>query len=97
MQGGATAERAGDPARARADYQSAAALGQPGAAAKAEEMRVQLAQRYSLAARGAFARQDLDGSIANWQSVLEVDPDNAAARSEIERMRALKKKLGDVK
>ena len=97
MRSAAAAERAGDLQRARADYQSAAALGQPGAAEKAEQMRTQLVQRYSVAARTAFARQDLDGAIANWQRVLEIEPDNASARSEIEKMRALKKKLGDLK
>ena len=97
MRSAAAAERAGDLERAQSEYQRAANLGQPGAAAQVEQLRSQRVQRLSLAARSAFARQDLDGAIAQWQRVLDLAPDNAAARSEIERMRGLKKKLGDVK
>jgi tetratricopeptide (TPR) repeat protein len=97
MRNAAAAERTGDLARARTEYQNAATLGQPGAAAKADQLRTQLAQRYANAAKGAFSRQDLDASIANWQRVLEVDPDYPQARSELERMRGLKEKLGKVK
>ena len=97
LRSAAAAERAGDLERAQSEYQRAANLGQPGAAAQVEQLRSQRVQRLSLAARSAFARQDLDGAIAQWQRVLDLAPDNAAARSEIERMRGLKKKLGDVK
>jgi hypothetical protein len=97
MRNAATAERGGDLVRARTEYTSAAALGAPGAAAKADQMRALLIGRYSVSARSALARQDLDGSIANWQHVLDLDPDNSTARLEIERARALKEKLKSVK
>jgi hypothetical protein len=97
MRNAAALESAGDLAHARTEYQSAAELGQAGAAAKAEQIRVALVQRYSGSARSAFARQDLDGSIANWQRVLEIDPDNAVAHNELDRMKSLKQKLNSVK
>jgi tetratricopeptide (TPR) repeat protein len=97
MRSAAAFESAGDLARARTEYQNAAGLGQAGAAAKAEQMRVALVQRHTGAARSAFARQDLDGSIANWQRVLEIDPDNTVAHNELDRMKSLKQKLNSVK
>lgn len=39
------------------------------------------------AARSAYARQDLDGAIAQWDIVLELDPGNSTAQ--LERKRAL--------
>jgi len=97
MRSAAAAEKAGNLVRARSEYQRADALNQPGAAAKAESMRTQLVAKYSSAARSSLARQDLDGSITNWQRVIELDPDNANARLELERARALKDKLVKVK
>jgi hypothetical protein len=97
MRSAAAAEKAGDLVRARSEYQRADALNQPRAAAKAESMRAQLVTKYSGAARSSLARQDLDGTISNWQRVIDLDPDNANARLELERARALKDKLGKVK
>lgn len=97
MRSAAAYEKAGDLVRARADYQTAANLGQPGAVAKADQMRSQLVARSSTEARSALARQDLDGSIAGWQRVLELEPDNAGARYELERVKGLKEKLKNVK
>ena len=97
MRAAAAAERAADLPRARAEYLNAASLNQPGAAAKAEQLRTQLVTRYSVNARNALARQDLDGAIGNWQRVIDLDADNATARLELERVRGLKEKLNNVK
>ena len=97
MLNGGKAAQSGDLESARREYLKAATLGVPGAAARAEQMRTQLIARYSAAARAALARQDLDGSIENWQRVLDLDPDNTIARLEIERARGLKEKLRGVK
>ena len=97
MRDAAAAERGADLPRALSAYRKADSLGQPGAAAKAEQVRTQLVNRYTLAARNAFAKQDLEGAIANWQRVIDLDPDNATARSEHERAKSLNKKLGGVK
>jgi len=97
MRNAATAERAGDLTRARAEYLAAASLNQAGAATKAEQLRGQLVARYSVNARSALARQDLDGAIGNWQRVLDLDPENPTARLELERARGLKEKLKNVK
>ena len=96
MRDGAAAERTSDLTRALIAYRKADSLGQTGAAAKAEQTRALLASRYTLAARNAFTKQDLDGAIANWQRVLDVDTNNGTARSELDRSKALKKKLTDV-
>lgn len=97
MRAAAAAERAADLPQARAEYLNAASLNQPGAAAKAEQLRTQLVTRYSVNARNALARQDLDGAIGNWQRVIDLDADNATARLELERVRRLKEKLKNVK
>ncbi len=89
----AAAERAGDLPRAYKEYQGAAAQNQPGAAARVEQLRKPLAQHHAKQARAAFARQDLDASIANWEIVLQLDPEFPQARSELERMRRLKANL----
>lgn len=96
MRSAAAFEKGGDLVRARAEYQNAANLGQPGAVAKADQLRVQLVARLSTEARAALARQDLDASIGSWQRVLEVDPDNGTARYELDRVRGLKEKLKNV-
>ena len=97
MRNAASAERAADLPRARIEYLKAASYNQPGAAAKAEQLRTQLSSRYSLNARSALARQDLDGAILNWQRVLDLEPENPTARLELERARGLKDKLNKVK
>lgn len=93
LQAGASAERAGNLERALAEYRRAASLDQPGAAGKAEAVRKQLVSRHTLKARGAFARQDLDGAIANWNRVLELDPGNDMAKLERQKAQALKEKV----
>lgn len=96
MRNAAAAEQAGDLPGALNEYVNAANLGEPDAAAKAELLRTQLVARYSADARAALARQDLDGSIANWQRVLELDRKNSAARLELEHVRQLKEKFQSV-
>ncbi len=93
MQAGATAERTGDAERAFNEYRKAASLDQPGAEAKVDQMRRQLVQRYTMSARTAFAKQDLDGAIRGWERVLSVDPGNDTARLERQRALALKEKV----
>ena len=97
MSDGAAAERAGDLPRALAAYRKADTLAQAGATAKVDQMRTLLVGRYTRAARNAFTKEDLDGAIANWQRVIELDPGNTTARSELERAKGLKVKLGGVK
>lgn len=97
LRDGAAAERGADLPRALVAYRKADTLGQPGAAAKAEQVRGQLVARYTVAARNAFTQQDLDGAIANWQRVLDLDPANSSAHAELERSKALKVKLGGLK
>jgi tetratricopeptide (TPR) repeat protein len=92
MRAGETAERAGDLERALNEYGKAASLNEAGADAKAQQVRKVLVQRYSLNARTAFAKQDLDGAIRSWDRVLGVDPANDTARLEKQRALALKDK-----
>lgn len=87
------AERSGDLDRAMAEYARAAGMNQVGAAAKATEMRRKLVQKYSQIARNAMAKQDLDGSIRNWDRVLELDSANDTAKLERQRAVTLKEKL----
>ena len=92
MRAGEAAERGGDLERALGEYRKAASLNEPGAEAKADHVRKQLVQRYSLTARTAFARQDLDGAIRAWERVLNTDPSNDTAKLERQRAIALKDK-----
>jgi tetratricopeptide (TPR) repeat protein len=93
MSRAAAAERRSDWPLAYREYQAAAGLNQPGAAAKVEQVRKPLAQHHAKLAKAAFARQELDVSIANWETVLQLDADFPQARSELERMRRLKANL----
>ena len=97
MRNGATAEQAGDLPRALAAYRRADTLKQSGASGRVEKVRGQLVSRYSTSARNALERQDLNGAIANWQKVLEIDPGNSVAQLQLERVLKLKVKLKDVK
>lgn len=53
--------------------------------------------RLTRAARSAFARQDLNGAIGNWDKVLALDPGNATAQLERQKALDLKEKLKGVK
>lgn len=93
MRAAESAERAGDLDRALGEYRKAATLEQPGAEAKADQLRKQLVLRYSLNARTAMAKQDLDGAIRGWERVLAIDPNNDTAKLERQRALALKEKI----
>lgn len=93
MRAAESAERAGDLDRALGEYRKAATLDQPAAEAKADQLRKQLVLRYSLNARTAMARQDLDGAIRGWERVLAIDPNNDTAKLERQRALALKEKI----
>lgn len=97
MQSAATAERAGDLDRAYSEYRRAATLDQEGAQAKAEAVRKKLVNQYTVKARGAFARQNLDGAIANWDRVLELDPGNDLAKLEKQKALNLKERIKALK
>ena len=85
MRKGEAFEKAGNLEAARAEYVIAISNGYPGAAEKAELMRNKLVSRYSSAARVAFAKQDLDNCIANWDRVLILESGNSTAKFERER------------
>jgi len=87
------AERSGNIERAYDEYRKAAGLDQPGADEKANQLRKQLVFSYTMSARTAFAKQDLDGSIRWWERVLVVDPSNDFARLERQRALTLKEKV----
>jgi tetratricopeptide (TPR) repeat protein len=93
MRSADAAERGGNFERAYDEYRRAATLDQPGADAKANQMRKQLVFNYSMSARTAFAKQDLDGSIRWWERVLAVDPTNDTAKLERQRALTLKEKV----
>ena len=97
MASAAAAERAGDLKRALTEYKRAAGLDQPGAAAKAESVRREMVRRFTIQARNAFAKQDLDGAIQNWDRVLELEPANETARLERQKAIDLKEKLKTIK
>ena len=87
------AERAGELETAYNGYRRAAALDQPAANAKADAVRMKLVALHSAGARRALAREDLDGSIRQWERVLQIDPDNETARLERQRAVRLREKV----
>lgn len=92
------AERRGDLERAYTDYRLASG-GELSSesTAKADQLRRRLVTRYTLNARSAFAKQDLDGSIRHWDRVLQLDPGNDTARLEQQKARSLKEKIKSLK
>ncbi|SEL36343.1 Tetratricopeptide repeat-containing protein [Roseateles sp. YR242] len=90
-------ERSNRLDRALDEYKRAASLEQPGAQAKVDAVRKKLIDRYTLAARTAFAKQDLAGSIKAWDNVLELDPNNELAKLERQKAVALKAKVDQLK
>jgi tetratricopeptide (TPR) repeat protein len=97
MRNAEAAERAGNLDLAHGEYKRAAGLEQPGAAAKADEVRRKLVARYTSTARTAFVKQDLDGSIRAWDKVLDLDPNNDTAKLERQKAQMLKKKVEGLK
>ncbi|WAC71419.1 LysM domain-containing protein [Roseateles sp. SL47] len=97
MRNGEAWERSNRLDRALDEYKRAASMDQPGAQAKVETVRKKLTDRYTLAARTAFAKQDLAGSIKAWDNVLELDPGNEVAKLERQKAVALKAKVDQLK
>ncbi len=93
LRAGEAAERAGDWDRAYNEYRRAATLNEPTAEAKAEQAKKQAVQQHSLAARRAFAQQNLVLAIREWERVLNLDPGNATATLEKQRAATLKEKV----
>jgi len=65
-------------------------------AARLERERKEAIARHTRTARAAFAKQDLDGCIAAWDRVLEIDPNNSTARLERQKAIELKERLKKV-
>lgn len=63
-------------------------------AARERQAKISAATR---AARSAFARQDLNGAIRHWDTVLDLDPDNSTAQLERKKAIELRDKLRRVK
>jgi hypothetical protein len=55
-----------------------------------EQKRAAEIAKLTRAARAAFARQDLTGAIRNWDAVLKLDAENAMAKTERQKVQALK-------
>ena len=92
------AEKRGDLERAYSDYRAATGSElSSDAQTKAEGLRRRLVQRYTLNARSAFAKQDLDGAIRHWDRVMQLDPGNDTARLEQQKAMALKEKIKSLK
>jgi tetratricopeptide (TPR) repeat protein len=91
------AERAGQLERALTEYERAATLDQSGAKARAEAVRKRLVERHGLAARSAFARQDLASAIRSWDRVLELEPSNETARLERQKAQQLQERADKLK
>jgi tetratricopeptide (TPR) repeat protein len=81
----------------RASSAADAAKAEREQAERAERERKQAVANATRAARQAFARQDLNNAIAQWDRVLELEPGNATAKLEKQRAVELRDKLGRVK
>lgn len=90
-------EKANRLDRALEDYRRAAEANQPGAAAKVEQVRKRLIDRSALAARTAFAKQDLAGAIRHWDNVLALDPAHETAKLERQKAVNLKARIDQLK
>jgi tetratricopeptide (TPR) repeat protein len=86
-------EKSGDLEEALTEYRKAAGQDQPEASEKAEQIRRRLLARHTASARTAFAKQDLDGAIQNWDRVLTIDPSNEMAKLERQKAITLKEKV----
>ena len=65
-------------------------------AARLERERKDAIARHTRSARAAYAKQDLDGAIAAWDRVLELDPNNGTAKLERQKAIELKERLKKV-
>jgi len=92
---GTQAQNAGDSEKAYTAFKQAVQLDPNNADAKAkmEQSRQDLVGKYTFTARTAFAKQDLDGAIKSWDSVVSLDPANETAKLERQKAIALREKL----
>ncbi|WP_343636997.1 LysM domain-containing protein [Roseateles sp.] len=97
MRAGEAHERVGRLDKALEEYRRAEAADQPGASAKVEAVRKKQIARATLAARTAFAKQDLAGAIKGWDTVLQLDPENELAKLERQKAVTLKAKADQLK
>jgi tetratricopeptide (TPR) repeat protein len=95
---GLAAQRSGNRERAYQQFRQAAQLdpGHADARAKTDQLRREIALQHERNARSAFARQDLEGAIRNWDRVLELEPGNDNARLEKQKAQSLKQKIDKV-
>ena len=66
-------------------------------AARAAREREASIARHMREARSAFARQDLDGAIRQWDALLKIDPDNRTAQLERQKAVDLQERLRRLK
>jgi hypothetical protein len=62
-----------------------------------EQLKPELVAQHDRTAREAFRRLDLNTSINEWDTGLDLDPNNETARLERQRAEELKKHLEGVK
>ena len=91
---GEAAERGGRLDTAFEDFQAAAALSHPGAAARASQIRITLVTTRLRQAREAMASQKPKAAIPLYDRVLTLDPGNDTAKLERQRAVELVKKTG---
>jgi tetratricopeptide (TPR) repeat protein len=87
----------GDLDRAMAEVRRAASLDPPAPVDRIAQLQRRLVDQFTLRARSAFAKQELDACIQNWERVLELEPGNEGARLERQRAVALKQRLGQLR
>ena len=95
MADGREQERKGDLERALSTYSEIVRRDpqQTEASQRAAEVRRKLLDRYTAEGTKAYAQQDLDKSIAAWDRVLQLDPDNANAKAKRQQAIYLKDQL----
>lgn len=67
------------------------------ARSNAELMHAEIVADYTRKARAAFAKQDLKGSIENWELLLKFDPGNELAQLERQKALALQERIKSIK
>ena len=91
---GEAAEKAGRLDTAYEEFQAAAALDHPGAAARASTVRSTLIASRLRQARQEMANQNPKAAVPLYDRVLELDPGNDSAKLERQRAVELVKKTG---
>ena len=67
------------------------------ARSNAEVMHREIVADYTRQARAAFAKQDLQGSIRNWDLLLKFEPGNEIAQLERQKALALQERIKSIK